>query len=63
MVFAGDVKKPIWIGKVSEIPDFVNDEFWSFLELWRWWKVGAYKLDMNSKILEAEGIRTIEENM
>jgi hypothetical protein len=63
MVFAGDVKNPIWIGKASEIPNIVNKEFWAILELYRWWKMGAYKLDMDSDVLEAEGIRTIEETI
>ena len=61
MAFAGDVKSPLWVGKAGDIPNIVDNEFWYMLELWRWWKMGAYKIDLDSDMREALGIRAIEE--
>ena len=54
---------PPWAGKVKEIPDIVDKSFWEILDKWRWWKVGAIKIDLDTDAYDAVGIRAIQENI
>lgn len=61
LVFVGDVKKPIWVGKWKDLIKMIDNTFYEIIEIYRWYLVGAVKIDGNSDYMKAIGIRTLNE--
>ena len=60
LTFLGDVKNPIAIGKKKDLWANLDEEFYSILELWRWFRAGL--LNINSlPYPTAVGIRYLVE--
>jgi len=62
LVFAGDVKNPLWIGKAKEADKFLSEEWYCCLDLWTWFESGMYKPNLKEDSMKlCCGIRVITE--
>jgi hypothetical protein len=63
LLFVGNVKSPIWAGKVKEAKELVDEEFWNIFELWRFYKAGLIKLSVEKdSMMLCTGIRAMQES-
>ena len=62
MFFVGDVKNPLIVGKKGEIMSGLDEEFFYYLENYRWIKAGLYNLSIQTcPVKEAYAIRAFSE--
>lgn len=61
LTFLGDVKKPIAVGKKRDLWANLDDEFYSILDLWRWFRAGLININ-NLPYPIALGIRYLVED-
>lgn len=61
LTFLGDVKNPIAVGKKRDLWANLDEEFYSILELWRWFRAGLININ-NLPYPIALGIRYFVED-
>jgi hypothetical protein len=62
LLFVGNVKSPIWAGRVKEARELLDEEFWELFDIWRFYRSGLIKISIEEDSMRlCTGMRAMQE--